>query len=1422
MVQVPSDSRRAASPETSTTDKAQHPDPQQQPKAGSAHTAYFPPPLTPMEQPREPTPPSYETAVKGWIQPETLAPSPSPSMPDLAPADPALGVFGDWGRVGNATLEGSWAGTGPSWDYSGWSAAQPHELGDVSDATDERWWDRRYVESIAPRPGPGSLPPKAATGIHATFHPLYRVTVTPPNFPSMDGQPAGALQRAPSSTGQPGASTTSPTAPANTPAAQPAGHRAPTESEVRYLIPHPYAQFCPRDMVWVYHQVKNSMYLPQMLPNQGQLPNEATRRATQSCLEVEETGIIHDSAFGNNKAKTHHYHHYPKSVKGSSLNPPFTRRKIDLEQAAAHHRRSSSNASSLSRHRREPSSEVTPESNEIFLDLWVCCQCQTHVISSGDDAVIPSVMDGRLLYDYIGDREQALSRSRKEESVIYSLETILRILENFLFKLDGRLVKVGPNLVSKIGWTPTTKDLFAFLGFTHTPVVVTETESHPEGRLQPPKLTDDVPDADIKRAKLLQSWLELSIATQLYRKKSGSSINQNRCSGGYKNLYLDVTERELQGYESTYKTWVRIEHTHEETLRQIGAHETQIRQTIYSLPSQLMEDQISLYWDSLGTTFESHSAELVQFAYRRQTKCDPLNTPIYFSSLKGISNWATQVRNSSAEALQILISQEDSRGRWAPEDLNRASVVMGLMTEQDLALGRSLPPRYREMLKELWLASVKDINAELSENKITKSAADDRKRELREAFRILAESTGDTEVVLGFKEMMKMYGNGMMDVNDAYGTLEVARDWDDDTVVTILNMRIDDQPSLRDRMMSALLIIAEERNSVRLKNLAITGHDEGPPPPESSRRDWPRGLQQLGNTCYLNSLLQYFYTIKDLREAIASLDSRSDNVVSEEEIRQGRVGGRLVTKREVERSRKFVQLLRDLFRQLEWSTEQSVKPELELAKLALVTSKDEEDDVNSERSDATNASSMRSQSTLVEEPLPMGALVQAVPRDAGSPSSSTGAVADDSAPASPPVAESSETARHGSLEPTHKSTVDGFVVVDRPRRVTIAESTPKDDEDVAMQDAGEGKKNPPPLPPRKKPTEGGMMFGKQHDVSECMDNCMFQIEAAMKFGMEKSGLGGLDSESSIVKRLFYGRIRQQITVLPEAGSSSASPSAVHEKEDLFGQLLVNVDDEGYDLYDGISGRFDDNIEFEGKQAHMDTSIVELPPVLQIQLQRVQFNRETLEAYKSNAYVKFDESLFMDRFLAQADSQKKARSKEIERKLRSCRERLSELTKGTGIPYERALTNTYNMIAKQNLLPIDADLLHDLEEESVLLKGELAQCREEATSLKAELEDLWKDDRKVEYELSSVFIHRGSSPSFGHYFFYARDLPNNPDKWLKYNDQDVASISKAEVLADTTGSTANPYMLVFARRGANVIDIIHRANFDAHDVDMLDA
>lgn len=78
-------------------------------------------------------------------------------------------------------------------------------------------------------------------------------------------------------------------------------------------------------------------------------------------------------------------------------------------------------------------------------------------------------------------------------------------------------------------------------------------------------------------------------------------------------------------------------------------------------------------------------------------------------------------------------------------------------------------------------------------------------------------------------------------------------------------------------------------------------------------------------------------------------------------------------------------------------------------------------------------------------------------------------------------------------------------------------------------------------------------------------------------------------------------MRQKITVLPTE-SSSNSKLAVNEKEDLFSHLPVNVSEEGFDLYDGLGGYFHDHVEFEGKKATMEVSIVELPPILQIQLQ----------------------------------------------------------------------------------------------------------------------------------------------------------------------------------------------------------------------------
>jgi ubiquitin carboxyl-terminal hydrolase 25 len=127
----------------------------------------------------------------------------------------------------------------------------------------------------------------------------------------------------------------------------------------------------------------------------------------------------------------------------------------------------------------------------------------------------------------------------------------------------------------------------------------------------------------------------------------------------------------------------------------------------------------------------------------------------------------------------------------------------------------------------------------------------------------------------------------------------------------------------------------------------------------------------------------------------------------------------------------------------------------------------------------------------------------------------------------------------------------------------------------------------------------------------------------------------------------------------------------------------------------------------------------------------------------------------------------------------------------------ALSSTYDILGGLhetiNLPEVNDQLLSDLTTEQDYLKDELEMLRTNAANMKQTLEDIWKSEQEAVYELTSVFIHRGSTPQWGHYFFYSRHLPENPDSWFKYNDSEVSVVSKDEVLADTTGSTANPYM-----------------------------
>ncbi|KAG8835047.1 ubiquitin-specific protease ubp2, partial [Serendipita sp. 405] len=520
--------------------------------------------------------------------------------------------------------------------------------------------------------------------------------------------------------------------------------------------------------------------------------------------------------------------------------------------------------------------------------------------------------------------------------------------------------------------------------------------------------------------------------------------------------------------------------------------------------------------------------------------------------------------------------------------------------------------------------------------------------------------------------------------------------------------------------------------------------------------DWPRGLNQLGNTCYLNSLLQYFYTIKDLRDVILSLKSEEDlriavkDALSDAQLQKHRVGGRLVTRKEIERSRRFVLHLSDLFTQMAQAEANAITPPLELAKLALVTSKDEEEDEaksNPKEGTGTLPAPSSTSATTSSTSNPQSSTVLGKRHRESDTVSHERQIGNDSASSSlskprsprqedllPPDKsmriEGPATAETEAMDTTDLATSQNQEIeMDDPEVSSVVGSagasragSPTPSRAQTVADSGPSappplpKRDPPPLPPRKQPTSDSvMMFGKQHDVSECMDNCMFQIETALlDFQIHETAETEM---SSVVKRLFYGKMRQRITPSKDP-SQPHEKTSVNEKEDIFSHLPVNVSDEGFDLHDGLGGYFYDNVEFEGKKAVMEVTLVDLPPILQVQLQRVQFNRETLQPYKSQAFVKFGESLFVDRYLEDADPEKKAKSKAIQTRLTQCRDRINAITQDHGVSVIAALqkTSAYLNSEPVSLLmemeDISSDVSIYVETEAMYLERELAALRQE--------------------------------------------------------------------------------------------------------------
>ncbi|KAJ7597723.1 hypothetical protein C8J56DRAFT_920783 [Mycena floridula] len=1270
--------------------------------------------------------------------------------PEIAPPEPIMTLDvpdSDWNRSTGTTAYGdpSTFTDSFSWDDNQtWSLPWP-ESTPFSDSIDgrmtseeESWWDSTSW-GVRTRPGPGILAPLVAEDL--PDHAFYKVTpvapesrVTVPAAPTDENPPSSSLGRQDSSP---------------TPSQKPRGPPPPppSEEELQNAVPHPYAYFCPKENGWILLHTVSSTFLPPLIYPETmfdpELPSTVQRDHRDSCLDV--------PAFEKPHNLTHHFHKYENVVDARKLSPPYHVDEWETIETVKQKRRAGTIITEdidLEKMKDEdmPDDEVEREGK--LLDLYICCQCRFMCISSS--SIIPGVIPKKPWDDLISQkRSNPLPGKTADQSVVLALETLVLALENILWKGEHRMLRVDrPGFQRKIGWNPTVNEIFEALGFQKESV-----ENQFSG-LRPPATDLATPQERQNRAKLLRAWVEVSACLVEY-------IANHRVAREPKNIPISL----------------RIESARGPFQQAIGSDaERMPRGSLDYIDQSLLP-----YWKQLGMTPTTYSPALLAFAYLAQCRCDPAGTYQNFNA------FATLVadlipRGGETEDLNSLLASERSRDRFDVNEWKAAAKRLGFGENEALKveLDHDIPEEFiinawRDAIKKTWTDAFNGA---------------ERQREINEALRIIAEERCSPSLRRKWEESKSSVGTP----DRAYDLLEIPFNVEDQMVITIFNMRVDESPSQAPRMREALNIIAESRGSERLREFLQSGQDPGDAI-ATVGTEWPRGLNQLGNTCYLNSLLQYFYTIKDLRLAVrpmGKLDMKSveDDKFTDDELKRHRVGGRLVTRREIVRSKRFIHHLASLFNSLECSESVAVTPSIELAKLALVTSKDEEDEETDKGGDD---SSNDTDATLVDD-VPSGY----------SPGSHH------QSPRSPALSPRSVLGKRSRDLKTQRSNsqmdVDSPFTPGTDQEMTtpppplessskLAEPPSRDEDGDVLMRSGSPGKQAPPLPPRKTETSDSvMMFGKQHDVAECMDNCMFQIETALlKFdGMDEESAEASD-KTSVVKRLFYGKTRQ---VLGAPLDTSKSRAPIDPKVELFSHLPVNVDEEGFDLYDGLGRYFDDVVEYEGQRVPMQMSLIDLPPLLQIQLQRVQFDRDTLQSWKSQAYVKFGETIYLDRFLDSADPQKRAQSKLLQEELNSCRDRIRALTRGKDGPFTSLLEHTEEFLSQSGFPSshVDNELISQLHEERGIIQREIDGLRNRMTATKDNLEAIWKNDREVAYELTSVFIHRGTSPSWGHYFFYSRNLPTAPDSWFKYNDSDVSVINKDEVLADTTGSTANPYLV----------------------------
>lgn len=368
---------------------------------------------------------------------------------------------------------------------------------------------------------------------------------------------------------------------------------------------------------------------------------------------------------------------------------------------------------------------------------------------------------------------------------------------------------------------------------------------------------------------------------------------------------------------------------------------------------------------------------------------------------------------------------------------------------------------------------------------------------------------------------------------------------------------------------------------------------------------------------------------------------------------------------------------------------------------------------------------------------------------------------------------------------------------------------------------------PPPIPPRNKaglsiqtdnnmPNNDMLSFGAQQDVTEVIGNVVWRLSCAIKPSSIDESTG---EQMDIIRDTFFGAnaVYTQKASHPE------------RKVESWAQLIVFPHaTQSRDIYEALDVVFDEQfVDVENALTPQYASITKLPPILQIQIQRTDFDPINKVGFKNRNPVTLPETIYMDRYMDTSDPSLILRRREAWKwraKLRALEKRQSELKDTEAkISVPEALIEAKNFLnALQEVeiegLEVDASLPEALEERISEVSIELEQISSRISTIKKKLSEQFTDLTKYEYKLQTVFIHRGESGG-GHYWIYLYDFES--DIWREYNDDHVSIIKdRKRIFNPDAGQGGTPYYLAYVR-SADKQDLVDAVVRDVREVEMAD-